>query len=398
MADRVGMPVGLDLPRAPERLALEGEAPLGRGRRERLGEGLFDRGERDPVLRPLGAGQARHHAGQIERQPGGELGHGGGRRAKHPLFLHVALDERHLLGRPAGEPEVAERLVVDREEAHRGPVFRRHVGDGGPVGERHAIEARAEELHELPHHPRLPQDLRDGEHEVGRGRTRGQFTGELEAHDLREEQRQGLAEHHGLGLDAPHAPADHAQTVDHRGVAVGADERVGHGDGERPLAAGLAVVRIAEEDAAGEILEVDLVHDPDRRRHHAEVAEGLLAPPQEGVAFGIAGELDVDVLGQGVGRAEEVHLHGVVDDQIHRHERVDLGRVTAEPLHRRPHGGEIHHAGHAREVLEHDPRRLEGDLPLGGLGGVPGGQGPDVVFGHLVAVAGPQQRLEHHPQ
>ena len=36
----------------------------------------------------------------------------------------------------------------------------------------------------------------------------------------------GLAEHHGLRLYPSHAPAEHAQTVDHRGVRVGPDERV----------------------------------------------------------------------------------------------------------------------------------------------------------------------------
>ena len=140
------------------------------------------------------------------------------------------------------------------------------------------------------------------------------------------------------------------------------------------------------------------MHDADRRRHHAEVAEGLLAPAQEGVALGVAGELDIHILSQRIGRTKKVHLHGVVDDQIDRHERVDLGRVAAESLHGGPHRGEIHHAGHAREVLQHDPRRLEGDLAFGGLGGVPRRQGPDVGFGDFITVAGPQQGLEHHPQ
>ena len=40
-----------------------------------------------------------------------------------------------------------------------------------------------------------------------------------------------LAEHGRLGLDAADAPAEHGETVDHRRVAVGADQRVGIGDG-----------------------------------------------------------------------------------------------------------------------------------------------------------------------
>ena len=59
----------------------------------------------------------------------------------------------------------------------------------------------------------------------------GNLAGQLEADDLRHEHVQRLAEHHGLGLDAADAPADDAQAIDHRRVAVGADERVGKRDG-----------------------------------------------------------------------------------------------------------------------------------------------------------------------
>ena len=69
----------------------------------------------------------------------------------------------------AGDGQVVERLGVDREEAAGGAVFGRHVGDRGAVGERHGVEAGAEELDELADHALLAQHLRDGEHEVGRG-------------------------------------------------------------------------------------------------------------------------------------------------------------------------------------------------------------------------------------
>ncbi|HYP47097.1 MAG TPA: aconitase family protein, partial [Thermoleophilaceae bacterium] len=72
----------------------------------------------------------------------------------------------------------------------------------------------------------LPEDLRDREHEVGRGRAFGEPAGETEADDLRHEHRHGLAEHRGLRLDPAHSPAEHAEAVDHRRVRVRADERV----------------------------------------------------------------------------------------------------------------------------------------------------------------------------
>ena len=110
-----------------------------------------------------------------------------------------------------------------------------------------------EVLDELADHARLAQDLGDGQDEVGRRRALGQLAGQLEADDLRDEHRERLAEHRGLGLDPADAPAQHAEPVHHRRVRVGADERVG----ERPAVALL--------DHAGEELEVHLVDDPGAR-------------------------------------------------------------------------------------------------------------------------------------
>ncbi len=85
----------------------------------------------------------------------------------------------------------------------------------------------AEELDELVHHALLAQHLRDGEHQVGGGDAFLQFAEELEADHIRQEHVHRLAEHDGFGFDAAHAPAHHAQTVDHGGVRIGADQRVG---------------------------------------------------------------------------------------------------------------------------------------------------------------------------
>jgi hypothetical protein len=53
--------------------------------------------------------------------------------------------------------------------------------------------------------------------------------GQLEAHDLGDQHGDRLAQHRGLGLDPADAPAEHGRAVDHGGVAVGADQRVGIG-------------------------------------------------------------------------------------------------------------------------------------------------------------------------
>ncbi len=131
---------------------------------------------------------------------------------------------------------------------------------------------------------------------------------EPEADDLRDQHGHGLAEHGRLGLDAADAPAEHAEAVDHGGVRVGADERVGIGAAR--------AVRLAVEDHAAEVLEIHLVHDAGVRRHDLEIAERGLAPAQERVALAVALELDGGVGGERAGGAVFIHLHGVVDDEL----------------------------------------------------------------------------------
>ncbi len=93
------------------------------------------------------------------------------------------------------------------------------------------------------------------------------------------------------------------------------------------------------------------MHDPGVGRHYREVVEGALAPAQERVALLVALELALGVEAESVARAEGVDLHGVVDHQLGRHERVDLGRVATHRGHRVAHRGEVHDGRHAGEVL-----------------------------------------------
>ena len=85
-----------------------------------------------------------------------------------------------------------------------------------------------------------------------------------------QQHRDRLAEHARLGLDAADAPADYAQTVDHRGVRVGADYGIGIGS---------AVLRelVGEHDRR-QVFEVDLVDDAGVRRNDAEIREMLSVP------------------------------------------------------------------------------------------------------------------------
>ena len=309
------------------------------------------------------------------------------------LLARVGLDQLELLGGPPRETQVAQRLRVDREDRAGGAELGRHVADRRAVGERQAGEAGAVELDELAHHAPGAQLLGDGQHQVGGGRPLAQRAVQAEADDLRDQHRHRLAEHRRLGLDPADAPAEHAEPVDHRRVRVGADERVGVGGGQ----AG-AVGRVRDEHHAREVLEVDLVHDPGVGGHDLEVVERLLAPAQEEVALLVALELARGVEGEGVARAEGVDLHGVVDHELGRRERVDAGGVAALLGHRVAHRREVHDGGDAGEVLHQHARGRERDL-LGGLRrGVPAGERLDVGGADRTRALGAQQVLEQHLQ
>ena len=87
----------------------------------------------------------------------------------HALGLAVLLDGVDQLVVAAGEPEVLEGPVVDREESDGGAVLGRHVGDRRPVGHRHVGQAGAVELDELVDDTVLAEHLGDSQDQVGGG-------------------------------------------------------------------------------------------------------------------------------------------------------------------------------------------------------------------------------------
>ena len=126
-----------------------------------------------------------------------------------------------------------------------------------------------------------------------------------------------------------------------------------------------------------------------------EAVERLHAPLQELVAGAVALELHLHVELEGVGDFGEVHLHGVVHDQVHRHQRLDDAGVAAHAGHGGAHGGQVHQQRDAGEVLQDDPRDDEGDLLRALRVGLPVRQGADVVLGDAPVVVVPQHRLQH---
>ena len=121
-------------------------------------------------------------------------------------------------------------------------------------------------------------------------------------------------------------------------------------------------------------------------RHHAEILERTLRPFQELVAFLILLVLVLDVLLERERVAEMIDRDRMVDDEIHRNQRIDLLRIAAEMVHGVAHGGEIDHRRHAGEILHQHARRPKRDLALRCLGLEPLRDRLDVLFGDGAAV------------
>ena len=336
------------------------------------------------VLRALRPSQSRLDGGEVELE---HIGVGLLRLSAvvpQALCAAVGFDTGHVLGFAAGQVHVLEGAVVHGEEAARRAVLGRHVGDGGPIGQRKRNHACAEEFDELADHAVLTQHFDDAQRHVGRGHAGVEFADQAHTDHVGREHVDRLAEHHGFGLDAADTPAENAETVDHRRVRVGADQGV-----RQPDAVFLA-------GHGGEEFQVHLVHDAAGRRHSTEVSEALLTPLEEGVALRVTVVLDVEVeverVSVGTGH---VHLNGVIDDQIHGHLRVDALGVTAHLHHRVTKGREVNHGGHAGEILEDHPRGTEGNLATLAIGG-PAGNGAHVFLADEETVEVAQRTLEEH--
>ena len=86
--------------------------------------------------------------------------------APHALRLRVSLHQFDAFIVAAGEPQIVERPLVDREEAAGGAIFRRHVGNRRTVGEAQSIKARPVKFDEAADDALGAQHLGNGKHQV----------------------------------------------------------------------------------------------------------------------------------------------------------------------------------------------------------------------------------------
>ncbi len=111
--------------------------------------------------------------------------------------------------------------------------------------------------------------------------------------------------------------------------------------------------------------------DADAGRNHREGLERLLAPLEEFVALTVADELDLHVAVERLLAAGEIHLDGVVDHQIDRHQRLDHLRIGALRDGGVTHRGHIDQQRNSGEILQDDAGDGERDLIIAGGLGIP---------------------------
>ncbi|MBV6482781.1 MAG: hypothetical protein DIKNOCCD_02534 [bacterium] len=227
--------------------------------------------------------------------------------------------------------------------------------------------------------------------QVGCGGSFRQAAFQAEPDDLRDEHRKRLSEHGGFRFDSSHSPPQNSQAIDHRGMGIGSHQRV------RVRPRGIGMI-LSDHDHPGEVFEVHLMHNAGVWGHHPEVAEGILAPAQEGVTLPVAGEFQPGIQIQRQGISEGIHLHRVIDDQLGGQERIDLFRVTPQLKHGIAHRRQVDHRRHTGKVLQQDPSRHECDFTVRFGFGIPFRQGLDLCGGYSMSILTAQEVLQQNFQ
>ncbi len=221
-------------------------------------------------------------------------------------------------------------------------------------GSRQMLHRRTAEFDHRREHVGTAQKSGQREHDVGAHHAGARRADEAAADDARHRQADRLPEHRGRRLDAADAPAEHAEPVDHRRVAVHPDEAVGK---REP-----AAVPLGAGDDLRQVLDVDLMDDAVARRHHAQIVELRHRPLHDAEPLAVALQLRVEVARERIGRAGEVDANRMVDHEIGRYHRIDASRVEAARRHRVAQSGEIDQQRNAGGIRHQHPERMESHL------------------------------------
>ena len=112
--------------------------------------------EQDPVLWALGPGEAGQDACHVQLQCRAVYCFRRVVLAEHALCFGIGFDQHHLVFRATGQAHVIQAFPVDRENTASSTVFRRHIGDGCPVGQWQLGQPLTKKFDEFSNHAVLP--------------------------------------------------------------------------------------------------------------------------------------------------------------------------------------------------------------------------------------------------
>jgi hypothetical protein len=129
-------------------------------------------------------------------------------------------------------------------------VLRGHVSNSSSISKVKVLHASAIKFDELPNDSSLSEHLDDGEYAVSSGDVVLELASELETDHLGQDHGNGFSEHDSLSFDSADTPSGHSEPIDHGGVGVGTDTRVG-----------VQHLLFVLHDHSGQVLKVDLMDD-----------------------------------------------------------------------------------------------------------------------------------------
>src|SRR5258708_32299648 len=98
---------------------------------------------------------------------------------EQPLLAAIRFNQSDLLFGAAGEAKISKALFVDREDATCGAILRRHVADGGAVGQSQFLQSGSKIFDKLSYDTMLAQHFRDGEDQIGGWNARVELAAEF---------------------------------------------------------------------------------------------------------------------------------------------------------------------------------------------------------------------------
>jgi hypothetical protein len=140
------------------------------------------------------------------------------------------------------------------------------------------------------------------------------------------------------------------------------------------------------------------MNDPGVGRHNPEVLKRFLSPTEECVTFSVPSEFERGVEVGGISLGVVIDLHGVINDEFHRLQWIDLLWIATEPHDAIAHGCEIDDGRYAGKILQQHAGRREGNFFVHAGGDVPARQGLHMFGMDESAILTTQQVLEQDLQ